>query len=122
VADLARTEYLYELWDANWDDGPLGNYQILAHPITKKTTKRIYFRLLNGRTGYVDRQRIEADGEIYHSYTYRRLHLTKPEIPTRPQPPSLAELKTAMAAAHPDRGGTDEAFIAARRRYEAARP
>jgi len=25
-----------------------------------------------------------------------------------------------MAAAHPDRGGTDEAFIAARRRYEAA--
>jgi hypothetical protein len=25
-----------------------------------------------------------------------------------------------MAAAHPDRGGTDEAFIAARQRYERA--
>jgi len=116
----AAIEYLYELWDANWDDGPLGNYQILRHPITKKTPKRIYFTLTNGRSGFVDRQQIEADGEIYHGYTLRRLHLTEPEIPTRPKPQSLAELKAAMAAAHPDRGGTDEAFIAARKRYEAA--
>lgn len=116
----AAIEFLYELWDANWDDGPLGNWQVLRHPITRKTPKRIYFTLTNGRTGYVDRQKIEADGEIYHGYTLRRLHLTEPEIPTRHQPQSLAELKAAMAAAHPDRGGTDEAFIAARRRYEAA--
>jgi hypothetical protein len=33
----------------------------------------------------------------------------------------LAALKTAMAAAHPDRGGTNEAFIAARKRYVAAK-
>lgn len=116
----AAIEYLYELWDANWDDGPLGNYQVLAHPITKKTAKRIYFTLTNGRSGYVDRQKIEADGEIYHGYTLRRLHLTEPEIPHRPKPPSLPELRKAMAAAHPDRGGSDEAFIAARKRYEAA--
>jgi len=116
----AAVEYLYELWDANWDDGPLGNYQIRRHPITKKTTKRIYFTYLNGRSGFVDRQQIEADGEIYPAYTRRRLHLTPPEIPSRPKPPSLPELRKAMADAHPDRGGTDEAFIAARQRYEAA--
>ena len=121
MTELAATEYLYELWDANWDDGPLGNYKILAHPITKKTCKRIYFAYLNGRPGFVDRQQIEADGEIYHGYTRRRLHLTRPEIPSRHQPPSLTELRKAMAAAHPDRGGSGEAFIAARHRYEAAK-
>lgn len=119
--DIAPTEFLYELWDANWDDGPMGNWQILAHPIEKKTAKRIYFTYLNGRTGFVDRQEIETNGEVYHGYTMRRLHLTPPEIPSRPKPPSLPELRKAMADSHPDRGGTDEAFIAARTRYEQAR-
>lgn len=114
-------EFLYELWDANWDDGPLGNYKILRHPIRKKTPTRIYFTYLNGRTGFVDRQRIETDGEIYHGSTLSRLHLTPPEIPSRPTPPSLPELRAAMADAHPDRGGSDKAFIAARQRYERAR-
>lgn len=117
----APVEFLYELWDANWDDGPLGNYEVHAHPITRKTPKRIYFTYLNGRTGFVDRQRIEADGEVYYRYTGRRLHLAEPEIPGRPKLPSLPELKAAMAAAHPDRGGSHEAFIAARKRYETAR-
>lgn len=119
--EVAVTEYLYELWDANWDDGALGEYWILRHEITKKTARRIYFTYSSGRTGFVERQRIEADGEIYHGYTRRRLHLTPPEIPSRPKPPSLSELRQAMADAHPDRGGTDEAFIAARARYERAR-
>ncbi|MGW4825027.1 hypothetical protein ACWEP4_40495 [Streptomyces sp. NPDC004227] len=122
-ATPAPREFLYELWDANWDDGPLGNYQILSHPITKKTAKRIYFTYSTGghRAGFVDRQKIEADGEICHGYTLRRLHLTPPEIPCRPKPPSLPELRKAMADAHPDRGGTDAEFIAARARYERAR-
>lgn len=117
----AKVEYLYELWDANWDDGPLGNYQILRHEITRKTAKRIYFTYGNGRAGFVDRQKIEADGEIYHGSTMRRLHLAPPELPDRPKPPSLPELRKAMADAHPDRGGSDEAFIAGRQRYERAR-
>lgn len=116
-----RREYLYELWDANWDDGPLGNWEILRYPITKKTAKRIYFTDHYGRTGYVDRQRIEADGEIFYRPAARLLYLTEPEIPHRPKPPSLTELKQAMADAHPDRGGTDAEFIAARQRYERAR-
>ena len=34
--------------------------------------------------------------------------------------PELKQLRREMAAAHPDRGGTDEEFIAARERYEQA--
>ena len=121
TATPAAVEFLYELWDANWDDGPLGNWQIIRHPITKKTARRIYFTYSTGghRAGFIDRQKIEADGEICHGYTLRRLHLTEPEIPSGPKPPDLAALKAEMAAAHPDVGGTDEAFITARRRYEA---
>lgn len=118
---LVHAEFLYELWDANWDDGPLGNYQIRRYEITRKTAKRIYFSLGYDRFGFVDRQRIEADGQVFYRQTNCRLYLTPPEIPTRPKRPSLPELRKAMAAAHPDRGGTDEAFIVARRRYEHAR-
>lgn len=117
----AVIEFLYEVWDANWDDGPLGNYQIHRHPITKKTSQRIHFTFM-GRPAFVDRQRIEADGEIYHRRFQRLLYLAPPEIPVRAKPASLPELRQAMAAAHPDRGGTDAEFIAARQRYERARP
>jgi hypothetical protein len=37
-----------------------------------------------------------------------------------PQAPPMKELRRAMADAHPDRGGTAEQFIQARRRYQAA--
>ncbi|HEV2257178.1 MAG TPA: hypothetical protein VGS06_28940 [Streptosporangiaceae bacterium] len=37
-----------------------------------------------------------------------------------PQGPPLKELRRAMADAHPDRGGTAEQFIQARRRYQTA--
>jgi hypothetical protein len=37
-----------------------------------------------------------------------------------PEAPPIRELRRAMANAHPDRGGTPEQFIQARRRYQAA--
>jgi len=37
-----------------------------------------------------------------------------------PQAPPIKELRRAMAGAHPDRGGTAEQFIQARRRYQTA--
>ena len=37
-----------------------------------------------------------------------------------PDAPLIKELRRAMAAAHPDRGGTAEQFIKARRRYQMA--
>ncbi len=39
---------------------------------------------------------------------------------TAREAPSVTELRRAMADAHPDRGGTAEQFIEARRRYETA--
>ncbi|MFB7171106.1 WhiB family transcriptional regulator [Streptomyces sp. NPDC056254] len=116
----APVEYLYELWDANWDDGPLGNYEIRRHPITKKTNLRIAFTFM-GKASYVDRQRIEADGEVYHRRLRRLLYLAPPELPTRPEPAALQTLRQAMADAHPDRGGTDTAFMAAHAAYQRAR-
>ena len=41
--------------------------------------------------------------------------------PEEPAPPDLRELKAAMAAAHPDKGGSSAAFIAARAAYVAIR-
>ncbi|MFD7763606.1 hypothetical protein [Streptomyces microflavus] len=120
MPELALPEYLYELWDANWDDGPLGNYKVLRHEITKKTARRIYF-VMRGHPGFVDRQRIEAAGEIFYRPVARTLYLTEPEVPGQPTQPSLPELKQAMAKAHPDRGGTHEAFVAARARFERAK-
>lgn len=116
----APVEYLYELWDANWDDGPLGNYELRRHPITKKTNLRISFTYM-GKASYVDRQRIEAEGEIYHRRLRRLLYLAPPELPARPEPASLQTLRQAMAAAHPDRGGTDAAFMTAHAAYQQAR-
>ena len=40
--------------------------------------------------------------------------------PAAPQAPSIKELRSAMAHAHPDRGGTADQFIQARRRYQTA--
>jgi hypothetical protein len=37
-----------------------------------------------------------------------------------PRAPLINELRRAMADAHPDRGGTTEQFIQARRRYQMA--
>jgi hypothetical protein len=56
------------------------------------------------------------------SETEKRLHRELVEhtgLHEKP-PDGLKELRRAMADAHPDRGGTTEKFIAAKRRYEQA--
>lgn len=113
----------YLLDDITWIPG-----RLLQFPITKKTAKRIYY--LRPRSlympgpdwlpGYVDRQELERHGSVHVPY-WLLLFAEPPEIPKPVTPPGLKELKAAMAAAHPDRGGTSEAFIAARQRYERAR-
>ena len=131
MSEITATEYLYGIDSSVADDDRF--YQaprIVQFRITKKTAKRIYYVASEGweprpRIGFVDRQRIEADGEIY----LRNRHWSAPDFhlylsaPTIEQPakPDLATLRAEMAAAHPDRGGTDEQFIAARARYERAR-
>jgi hypothetical protein len=85
--------------------------------------------------GFVDRQRLEADGRVtnrgrHWSAADYHLFASLEAVPAdqrhqrrshRPTKPNLAMLKAAMAAAHPDRGGTSAAFIEARQRYVAAR-
>jgi hypothetical protein len=117
--------------------------------ITKKTPKRIFYLRAaevlftsgepdpspnfapdDSRTGLVNRQKIEADGEIYN----RARHWCRPDwhlwLSFQPEwrrdrrpiaPADLHSLKMQMAAAHPDRGGSSAEFIAARERYVAAK-
>jgi hypothetical protein len=131
--DTGITEYLYAVAVTDWDDGRALGEHIIRFRITKKTPKRIFYvRSQDGddvRIGHVDRARLEADGEIrsYGSGGYwapdYHLYLTPPDInsPRTAPESSLAELKQAMADAHPDRGGDDAQFIAARERYLRAR-
>lgn len=129
--ELETAEFLYGIDSTVSDDSRF--YQgprVVQFRITKKTAKRIYY-VSSGdweprpRIGFVDRQRIEADGEVYlHSRHWSdpqfHLFLSPPELEDQAGP-DLASLRAEMAAAHPDRGGSDEAFIAARSRYERAR-
>ena len=127
----APVEFLYGI-DSSVDDDST-RYRpprVVQFRITKKTPRRIYYVAsrdweVRPRIGFVDRPRIETDGEVWQRNRHWsapdfRLHLAPPVIEQAAKP-DLAELKAAMAAAHPDHGGTDEAFIAARRRYETAR-
>lgn len=116
----AAVEYLYSIHDPNWD-GLFTGYEILHWPITKKTAKQVHVRDEYGRTCIFNRQQLEADGYVWARRWYTTLWLTEPEVNAAPKQPTLAELKAAMADSHPDRGGTSEAFIAARDRYETAR-
>lgn len=131
MTDLAATEYLYGIDSSVSDDARFYEPpRVVRFRITKKTPRRIYYVASadwepRPRIGFVDRQRIEADGEVYlrnrhWSAPDFHLYLAEPEL-ADPQKPDLAALKDAMAAAHPDRGGTDAEFIAARARYERAR-
>ena len=130
-SDVSPAEFLYGIDSSVSDDsrfhqGP----RVVQFRITKKTAKRIYYVASEDweprpRIGFVDRQRIEADGEIYlrnrhWSAPDFHLYLSRPEIQQQVKP-DLAALRAEMAAAHPDRGGSDKAFIAARTRYERAR-
>jgi hypothetical protein len=123
-------EFLYGVQPGGYD----GNddwqaSKVVAFRIMKKTARRIYYdaNLLNGhhaQVRYIDRQALEACGEA----TRKSGAWWEPDLTVYAQPPQtwppverdLAALKATMHASHPDRGGTDEAFIAARSRYEQA--
>lgn len=128
----APVEYLYAVvaahYDGNDDWVPAA---VAAFRITRRTAKRVYYvRREHGDDvviGCVDRLALERDGEVYSrgagGWWAPDFHLfAAPPVlePARPEPPDVRGLKAAMRAAHPDMGGSDEAFIAARERYERA--
>ena len=64
-----------------------------------------------GRLFFATRE--AAEDHLYHGERERAGQAA-------PRAPSIKELRRAMADAHPDRGGTAEQFIHARRRYQTA--
>lgn len=124
VTDPGPVEYLYYLYDGD-RDGNGGQAEVWKYRITKKTRTRIYFTpTLNPRDpsppiGFVDRDQADTYREVWHHGQH--LYLDPPNLPQQRSRPDLKALKQAMADSHPDRGGTDEAFIEARQRYLRAR-
>ena len=119
-------EYLYAV-----DHG--GEYNdftacVVAFPITRRTAKRVYY-LRDERVGFVDRAALEANGQVHRAArwafeSYTILYASPPELDQRlsaERHEDLGILKQRMADAHPDRGGTEEDFIAARAVYQRAR-
>lgn len=131
--ELQAIEYLYAIEAEHYEGDDSRFYvpkRVITFRITKKTAKRIYYlrREQFGRmeVGYVDRQQIEADGELFRKSAGwweldARLYLKPPVLETYAPAPDLAALKAAMRAAHPDVGGSHEAFLEAHERYEQAR-
>lgn len=122
----ARVEFLYGIDSTVHDDS---RFYVPPHavkfPVVRKTPRRVYYKI-NGRTRYVNRQVLEADGKVFRRSggwweSDLTVYAAEPVI-QQPQRPDLAKLKATMVAAHPDRGGTQAEFIAARARYEQARP
>lgn len=124
ATDAVVVEYLYGI-DTGGEHNDFRR-RIAAFPITKKTPKRIYYSRDGDRIGYVNRQKIEESGSAYTAAGWwcadACLHLEPPDLMANmPKRPDVGELKALMAAAHPDRGGTDAEFIAARERYDRAK-
>ena len=80
--------------------------------------------------GFIDRANLEAEGHLYSSHTWHpdwHLHASLAGLLAdlrRHEPTEtvdLGALKAAMAAAHPDKGGSSAAFIEARAKYVTAR-
>jgi hypothetical protein len=137
TADAGAVEYLYA--NTPWwnEDGPAEFHrpitEITEFRITKKTPKRVYYVVSepNGKEpqiGFVDRETLERDGEVYNLGRHwcmddYHLFATREAAEGRSyaeEEPDVRELRLAAAAAHPDRGGSNEEFTEAFARYERA--
>lgn len=137
--DPGRTEYLYGVYHHVSDDARFPDtWKVVSFQITKRTSRRVYYIRSRGwgdedpEIGYVNRQELEANGEVRNRgrdwfEADDHLYAEPPDLSHR-QPPTPAEqeaelsrLRAEMADAHPDRGGTNDGFIAARRRYVQAK-
>jgi hypothetical protein len=106
--------------------------------IIKKTPQRVFYVLDDhrgadglGTIRHVDRRILEADGMVgRHSrawwesdrvlFTHEQYEAHRPDT-AQARPEDLRRLHRDMVDAHPDRGGSAEAFRTARKRYLAAK-
>lgn len=130
-------EYVYGTHHRVPDDWTMPEVrEVIAYRVTRKTAARIYYIRdeMHGQAGYVDRGALERerraqrrsarwyedDSTVYATREAAEAALGLDRAPAA-RTPDLRQLRLDMAAAHPDRGGTAEAFLAARKRYERAR-
>jgi hypothetical protein len=148
-SDANVVEYLYNADFHTSEMGPSA-WLFCRFRIVRKTARRIFYNRdskewinehgeLTGRPrvpsphdaiGSLDRSKIEREGSIYidgSTWIGNQLWLSLEALVVKTHAyetmarPDLKQLKAAMVAAHPDKGGNHEAFVAARAAYEAAR-
>ena len=86
-------------------------------PVTAVTDTHLFFSAF-GAERRVSRAAIRPTGSVRLDELDLTVHLSPP--PPVPEP-SLAQLRRAAADAHPDRGGSAGAFMAAHARYVEAK-
>ena len=97
MSELAATEYLYGIDSSVADDDRFYEPpRVIQFRITKKTPKRIYYATSEDwekrtRVGFVNRQRIEADGEVYQ----RNRHWSAPDFHLYLNPPELEQVASS---------------------------
>ncbi len=131
AAAIVPVEYLYGTWTLEDADGYIVT-RVEAFRIKKKTAKRIFYYSNDdghdGRCRSVDRAILEESGSVYNRSRGAwapDYHLFEDRADVEPAPVETASAKVSrlraeMADAHPDRGGTDAAFIQAHQRYQRA--
>lgn len=136
AASLARAaddDYLYAIrrtGRAVWTrPGEVVAGQVVRFPITKRTDKRVYFHAYTlgdlAAIHYVDAARLARDGEAHMlgegwPADFRNTFYATREAAEATAHSDITQLRRQMASVHPDRGGTNEQFMAARKRYERA--
>ncbi|MFE5675082.1 WhiB family transcriptional regulator [Streptomyces erythrochromogenes] len=122
-------EYLYGIESGRWEGAHWVPARVVRFPILRKTERRIYYVRgcgAEGKLRHVDRAALEAEGEICRNKATgwweldKFLYVAPPTIGPAPGT-NLGELRAAMTAAHPDRGGSVEAFTTAYAAYDQAR-
>ncbi len=85
-------------------------------PVTHATDTHLFFRAF-GADRRIFRAALAATGSVRLEDIDLTVHLSPPPVPA----PSLAQLRRAAADAHPDRGGSAAAFMAAHAAYLTAK-
>jgi hypothetical protein len=131
VNDPSPADFIYGAFVSSWVDDETGDHTRAVYPfqVIKRTPKFIYYMGPYERRRRIDREAFERDGSIATRHYWEHDHhlfaafedAEKDIAPFEVGTPDVRQLRREMADAHPDAGGSNETFIAARQRYERGR-